>query len=1167
MEPVTPAEARDLVINGLIRAIHGPTPNTDGPWPGNTRTPITVTHGQEFPDWKALNEALVDEAGNEVLRVNPVTMYGVGVLFPSLTKDQENELDAVQLVSDQPGSEQFSDSSHPLDSEPADNIGGEADEPSVTDRSRPRTLAMSFHIPADITSVTVTVSGARYQQLPVMIAGSEHDLWQRVPVTGTCDLHPGSSSATLPDLGGLTMQVGADWRDIDGGQRLVTVYTTNLSKADHVVAERCLFQSQLEVTVPEVLPYPAPLAPSSDPQLDLLYRSRPVRAVGHGTDATAERDPVSGVWQVRTCTLPVVRVPAVTPDVSGPDGMPYSVGMLDLAGLTDEATSAVARIMDDYDTWISEQDRLHQDIEEPRLREAARGNLATCREFAADMRAGWALVNSDPLVREAFCLASRAMNMQRAASDSPARQVTVTGKGKGKTETVSGSYPHDRVNPEQSRWRPFQVAFLLASLPPAIDPGHPRRAAVDIVWMPTGGGKTEAYLGLAAFTILWERLRDVQGSVALTHHVTVLMRYTYRLLTAQQVQRAAALMCAMELIRQDDPNRLGKYPFRIGAFLGSAATPNTRSQAVKTFDAHNRDDSKNNDAGSLLLAWCPWCGAQMGPVKGGVAGYRKVLSRQDGSLRVAAYCPDPQCPFHSEGDSDRGGLPVLEVDEDIYRAPPAFLIGTIDKFAQLAWRDDAGALFGLSDPQLGEVSRRAPAPALFIQDELHLISGPLGSLNALYEVALEQLCLFDGGHLARIVAATATTRNFPQQVLRVYGREDARLIPPPALDINDSFFARTDPTRPGKAFVAVCAPGFGSNVKAQLRTVAALSHAAGTLDTIEGADPDPWWTNLMFFSSRRALARQRDAVETSFSRAAYRLAQVSGLHVGRLTKEGRTAHRDSDQDKRIKEITAAAPGSIAAALKSLASAAHEDTCLDLCFATSMIEVGVDVPRLGLMTVMGQPKNYSQYIQVTGRVGRTDRTPGLVVVVLSPHTVRDRSHYESFTSSHERLYASVDPVSVTPFTPQALERGLAGALTSVLRNTHATGTTPALITDPALSEAVAPWRDRAARQGGDRAVARLAEELRRLARLAHAALSEIGGETLAWGNTRDVTGQLITKLDDEVVSTAVATWRLPLSMRSVDGESRVGISRVASSGSRQKAQARYTITDDEDEGLL
>lgn len=1154
MAPVTPVDARDIVIQVVKRALHGPTDLATTNWPGSDRPATVVEPDQSFPDWKAIGDALVDGDGQEVLRISPTRLYGIGVLYPQMTELEEEALTTEQTLDDQ-----AVDDSGPADIVPdLEPIAGEAEETVQVPSggNRPRSIAVSFHVPSLVQSIHVTITGARYRRLPVEVSGSALDLWQRIPIHQEIDLDALTSSSHTLVTEELTLNVGVDSRTLDAAGNLVTVYLANLSDSAGDVPGRCLFQAAVAIAVSDVLPYPTAAhgIAEDDATFDLLYRHHPVLAVGHGTDATAE--PTAIGWIVRSETFPVVRIPSTTADIVDSNGTPYAVGMNDLANMNDVAVSDVERVIRDYRSWLEDRQSEAAALTDPRLRTAAETNLRACEAFADDMDEGWSLVKTNPDVQQCLAWTSYVMDDQRAAANAPVRATTVSRAKSGDTATVSGTNPHLVPRSRQAYWRPFQIAFLLASVPSAVDPGHPKHDHVDIIWMPTGGGKTEAYLGLAAFTILWHRARRVATGRPVSPSVDVLMRYTLRLLTAQQVQRASALMCALEMLRQRIPRVLGDKPLRIGAFLGRASTPNSRKDAVGLWNALNAGGRGVRSDKGFLLTRCPWCGAQMGSIDGAMVGYMKV-SLSTGDVRINASCPAADCPFTYSGDPAKpGGLPVLEVDEDIYTMPPSFVVGTIDKFAQLSWKGKARSLFGLTVRD-GRVQRRAPAPSLFIQDELHLIAGPLGSLDSLYEVTMQELCEFDGGSSPRIIAATATTRNFHRQVLRLYGRRHSRLIPPPALDVDDSFFARLEPARPGKVFVAVCAPGFGSNVQSQLRTIAALLHAGGTLDISE-ADPDPWWTNLAFFSSRRSLGLQLSATQTGLENATYALSAVSGMRVGRLTDKGtRHARRTITQ---VKELTATSRDNVTELLAQLDIPKGTPGCIDLCFATSMIEVGVDVPRLGLMTVMGQPKSYSQYIQVTGRVGRTDEAPGIVLVVLSPHNVRDRSHYETFTTSHQRMYAAVEPVSLTPFTPQALERGLAGALTGVLRATTDVSDPTPLLSQAAIEHAVEPWRIRASDVDGSRAANAVVEETVRLIRLARAATET--QPFLDWdGYHPKATRPFLLPLGQDT-ETAESGWRVPLSMRSVDAEAGVNIPRGITPG------VARTDTDsaDHDEGV-
>ena len=1155
MAPLSPVDARAIVTATLKRALHGPSSAAEAVWPGAASAPTVVRSDQQFENFNNLNEAMVTAEGEEVLRFRPSSIYGVGVLFPELTDEQE---DALTVLQDQ--DQDLAD--RPADLETAADIPEPSEDPDAPEDTvavpdggnRPRSIAMTFHLPAEVNEITIHITGGHYRPLPVVVGGNPIDLWQREQVSEEIIASPRSNSRKHIQIEGLDLDVGIDSRpsprDTFPGGVHVTVYLANTGESSGELTRHCLFQAQISVDVASLHAYPTQATGDRDSTFDLLYQQHPIQVIGHGTDAIVKLR--AGRATVRTETMPIVDLPATTPDISDGMGRLYEIGMQDLADLNTRAVDGVQRLIGEYRTWINARTADAGKIQIPALLSTARAHLVTCTEFLADIEAGWALVNSNSDVAQCLSWASRVMDDQRVAASAPLRPTTVKKLDRVRVETVEASATR-RGAITQSFWRPFQIAFILAAIPPAIDPDHPARERVDIIWMPTGGGKTEAYLGLSAFTMLWLRRQRVLHLNELVPSVDVMMRYTLRLLTTQQVQRAAALICAMEMLRQSIPDILGKREFRIGAFLGKSSTANNRKEATATWNRLDANPRAEGAGNGFLLNRCPWCGAQMGLVPTGVAGYRKI-PMPNGDTRIVACCPSNVCPFAYSGDPNKpGGLPVLEVDEDIYKVPPTFLVATIDKFAQLAWRPAARSLFGLSVKN-SALSRRAEAPALLIQDELHLIAGPLGSLDALYEVTIEELCKFEGGRTPRIIAATATTKDFGKQILRLYGRESARLVPPPGLDVDDSFFSRTDKSKPGKTYAAVCAPGYGSNVQAQMRVLAALNHAAGVLDQLE-ADPDPWWTNLAFFSSRRSLGLQLSACQTGLGDATYAMSRLSGIRVGRMTNKGtRVPKRRNGQ---VKELTATSRDNVTQLLEMLRVIRTQAGCIDLCFATSMIEVGVDVPRLGLMTVMGQPKSYSQYIQVTGRVGRTDAAPGLVVVVLSRQSVRDRSHYETFTSSHQRLYAAVEPVSITPFTPQALERGLAGAVAALIRSTTSDRSPNEAISKTSLTTLLSAWEHRATIAGGERALLPLVEESARLLRLANASFS--AGATVTWDDYRSSSPSFLRPIGNRPISPSVGGWQIPQSMRSVDAEAGVVIPKEVAT-----ARAASTKLDDEEE---
>lgn len=496
---------------------------------------------------------------------------------------------------------------------------------------------------------------------------------------------------------------------------------------------------------------------------------------------------------------------------------------------------------------------------------------------------------------------------------------------------------------------------------------------------------------------------------------------------------------------------------------------------------------------------------------------------------MIASCPNPACVFHLA--KNPAGLPVYEVDEDIYERPPTFLVATVDKFAQLAWNERARTLFGLnSDGQ-----RKNPPPELIIQDELHLIAGPLGSLVGLYESALAQLCVHDSSRGPHVVAATATTRAYARQAGALYAcdPDQVRLVPPPGLSVADSFFATDDESAPARSFVAVCATGAGLFAHAQMRVMASLAHAASALEQ-SGGDIDPYWTNVVFFGSLRDLGQAKALISTDLRGYAWRLVRATGIRSGTV-RAGKP--RAAIRNLTDVELTSASSSDATAALERLARRRGEPGVVDLALATSVIEVGVDVERLGLLTIIRQPKTTAQYIQVSGRVGRSPRQgPGLVVTVLNPLSGRDISHYERFSSVHERLYAAVEPASVTPFTDAALTRGLRGTVAAVVRQLRRGGggavdpDDEQLVGDAAEQVAV-----RAGQVGDDRTAGRVRAVAAGLLAEFRAALAQ----ALQWGTAAGSGVQFLRPLEDPAPEDR-ASWAVLTSLRSVDADAALRI---------------------------
>jgi hypothetical protein len=732
----------------------------------------------------------------------------------------------------------------------------------------------------------------------------------------------------------------------------------------------CWFQPRITVTTePPALTDRRVLreAPVQDEDLDsyeLLFRNTRSFAVGHGCavqwpDTT---DPV--VAFVETTFLPSYEVPLSTPRPAS------AAAVLDMASLARrdpvDTAQALRPLVDDYRAWIAQRAEEIPALD-PALRATARRHLDTARTAADRMQGGIELLARGGAEYEAFRLMNAAMQEQRSRQD-----------------WIRAGMPTPAPAGGAQAWRPFQIAFILMNLNGLADAEHDDRRLADLLWFPTGGGKTEAYLGLIAFVILLRRLRSTGD-----RGVAVIMRYTLRLLTLQQFERAATLICALESIRRADSTLRAGEPIGLGLWVGQGATPNTIKDARLAL-SRLRAGAEPTTGNPMQLTRCPWCGTPLV-----VDNYR--IDARANHLVIA--CGVADCEFGT-------GLPLHVVDEDVYSYRPALLIGTVDKFAQMAWREQARTIF--SSDGAGR------PPDLIVQDELHLISGPLGTLVGLYEVAVDAAA----GVLARpkVIASTATIRRAGTQMRAVFDRE-AFQFPPPGLDMTDSFFAaQADRSEKGtRRYVGLLAPGT-SQTTLLVRTYAALLQAA---TEIPGPDEvrDPYWTLIGYFNSLRVLGG-------AFMQVIDDVPDRVRLLASRHGRPERTVGTPDELTSRVSS------SEIPLALARLADSYPDPNSPDVVLATNMISVGVDVDRLGLMAVMGQPQATAEYIQSTSRIGR--QHPGLAVVMYNAARSRDRSHYENFRSYHETLYREVEATSATPFATRARDRGLHGVLVSMAR---------------------------------------------------------------------------------------------------------------------------------------
>lgn len=993
-----------------------------------------VTPRKRFVGW--LRQQLIGPANSDediLVGLSPLDRYPVGVLYPV-----------------EPGSSGL---------DPADALLSEAPEEASAEDSGPTPLAQptrtrryvppssvgfSFCIRGAVR-LCITVSSASYKRTSERDEAGRfrHLQYQRQPIDETTWIWTEDGWQDAPDDPRFNVDV-RQRRVQDGWIFTLTLYNRQQwdprsRRSAQIMAELSLFEARLACLVEagELIEYPRAdrsLLTEEEQELELQYRDKLIYAIGHGAAVNwrVERDSPA---RIQTEFIPEIEVPLVTTDLPGAEqpvlGMHY-LATAPRAGIVAELEGFVA----DYAQWVEAQGAAVLNAREraPATRIQTRMRTAVTR-----MRRGIQLLGSDATVEEAFRLANRAMLSQMRQRDRIRGQV---------------------LERTAYRWRPFQLAFWLVALESVVREDSPDRDVLDLIWFPTGGGKTEAYLVLTAFLILWRRLTHAEaggGTVAL-------MRYTLRLLTTQQFQRATLFIFALELLRRARPERLGAEPISVGIWVGRANSPNTYLQAAANASEISAGAAPPH---GLVLAACPWCGAAF-----------EARNYCAGALDFRFVCANPECEFLD------GALPCNVVDEALYDQPPTLLIGTIDKFARLAWEERAGKFFGC-----GTAYR---PPELVIQDELHLITGPLGSVAGLYEAALDALLRVRGAR-PKYVASTATIRMAMEQVQRLYGRALA-VFPPPGLSCDDSYFARADQARPGRLYIGYLAPALGQR-QCLGPLAAALLVGPQTLFEEQAereALLEAWWTQVIYHISLHSVGHSHSAYVMDVRDWTQRLsreldpanppAEENGSSQARPVRPAQT---ERTLNARIAQLTSfASAQENAATFGRLEKRFSDPEHLDVVLATNMVSVGLDVARLALMVINGQPMTTAEYIQASSRVGRA-QVPGLVFANYHRHQARSLSHYENFRPYHESFYRFVEPTSVTPYTYQVRARALHAALVIALR--HAGGPLRANKKagafdpdEPRTRAVIEAFKQRCAQAAGDAAAGQTDEHIERLA---------------------------------------------------------------------------------------
>ena len=996
------------------------------------------------------------EEQKEVLDESPVQLYGVGVLFPQQTKqnsmDDSKESPTDSLQTEEINVEEFDEIRSEVAAKSRSEECARDDQPlNLANQYCPSALGITFKVKTT-SQLEATLSFGTYKKETSL---RPHPRAGKLKVDGT--QYPETIDANkyhrTPHLERITVPL--DFTDapkmkfeIPNTKKGLYLHvllreanqdelTVSMMVVNHFICEssgfadtdKSFFQAELSVTASDnqrlFCNIERPSGTSSDEELAsmaLLYRHKNVFALGHGCSGDWSRDfktEQSGKTNsVKTAIIPTYEVQPVLPRESSFSGNPLKLQMALLSGdrhgtdneaAIEEIGPALNTLCDDYQTWISDLNSTLKFLPE-KHKDAAERHIKACEVALSRMREGIQTLTDqeDPIPLTAFRLANKAMLMQQVHTSFKARTL----------DSEHPSIPHNYLEDDVERkWRPFQLAFFLMNIAGGADPEHQDREIADLIWFPTGGGKTEAYLGVAAYTIALRRLRSPENA-----GTAILMRYTLRLLTAQQFQRASALIICLDYLRKTEYMglNLGSEPISIGLWVGRSLSPNARQDALRKLSKLRTDKYANNP---FQVLNCPWCGCEMNNRE--KLGYSEARILGSRTKTVELHCPDNNCFWGKTKES----LPISVIDEDIYNSPPTLLLGTVDKFAQVAWKDEVGKLFGIGTTN--------SSPELIIQDELHLISGPLGTIVGLYEVVVDRLCS-QKGVPPKVIASTATIRNADEQCKALFNRQSFE-FPPQGLTAGDSYFAYEDDKAPGRLYAGVFGSGFKSHATSQVRTCAALLQGVMPLSPPYGKDEDPpeikqgtliknadpYGTLVWYFNSLRELGHATTMCSGDIPEYSKSLCRRNGIHPFYRRKlydyVELTSRRKADEIPNI--------------LKQLEipwkpKPERPNYPVDVLLATNMISVGVDVSRLGLMVVTGQPKSTSEYIQATSRVGR--RYPGLVVTNYNQGKSRDRSHYEQFIAYHQSFYRFVEATSITPFSPPARDRALKAVLIATAR---------------------------------------------------------------------------------------------------------------------------------------
>lgn len=969
-------------------------------------------------------------SSKEKLDENPRYAYLVGKLEPQRDENapDENEQE-IEADIDHDKGEDFT-SGKDDDNEPI----------STTKFELPSSIGISFYVESSLDCICLDVTWGDYTKSTEKNIGKDgkehsHAIYKRIPEEETVQVKFSDFARTkdYPLVQDSNVHVHVSRIPLKDRYSLITAYVVNKRSNPSSDVEGLMFQVGIKAHAEDgsavfIAEHICRNVLATD---EFYFEQRPIMGRGRGCAAVWGNTEHGRTNYVESAFIPEYEYPGVSAALKGFSAKYFSTWQMAAKGKKADTLHKLKTLADSYENWIKETLESNPRMNDQGFQEQV-GNLVIdhCRDALRRIRAGIQIIETDEISFEAFSFMNSVIFMQNSIKN--------YAKKHGKGIECNFEEFLDPNNPKNEfAWRPFQIAFILMNLKGIVHPDDPERRIVDLLYFPTGGGKTEAYLGLMAFTIANRRLRASDAD-KYNHDggVTIILRYTLRLLTTQQRDRITRMVVAAELVRQKSYPRYGSEPISIGFWVGGGVTPNKFEDLKEKPEKSYETRSQKNLLYKQLLT-CPLCGRPL-------TKDDFYISPDEKSVEI--YCSDKNCKFYKYSkNEERTPIPVYLVDEEIYAKCPTIILSTVDKFARLPWDVNTNALFGrvnrkcsrhgyiaigakhakhrrtasLPAAEIKPVKPFLP-PELIIQDELHLITGPLGTIYGAYETIIEDMCTHDGIK-PKYVVSTATIKNADNQAKSLYARNTTKQFPPNGFEIGDSFFIREIPVGedPFRKYVGICAPG-QSMKTALLRTYAIILQAAYTFSLQEKYKDviDPYYSLIGYFNSIRELGGTVRLLQDDIP------DRIKRIQKRYHCKKRRFLNKNDEITSRMSSWK------IPEKLNQLELPYTSKDCIDTALATNMIAAGMDVDRLGLMVVTGQPKQNSEYIQATSRIGRAH--PGLVVTLYNAYRPRDLSHYENFTGYHTQLYRFVEGTTATPFSARARDRVLHALVISAIR---------------------------------------------------------------------------------------------------------------------------------------